>query len=110
MDVVEVWIIVSLVGTTVSGWNLLDAIYDLRALAGIANGRRLIARGQVRREAIRTGVQATWLLVGLLVHFNTWSWSIVLLLIGTNFAMSAGSFFDGIDRKRLRNLLDGKKP
>lgn len=107
--VVELWIVVSLVGTSVSGWNLLDAIRDLRALGDIQNGRRVIARAEVRREFIRTSVQGVWFLAGLLALFQIGTQAIVVLLVATNLAIATSSVLDGLDRRYLRRLLDGKE-
>ena len=82
---------------------------DLRALGDIQNGRRVIARAEVRREFIRTSVQGVWFLAGLLALFQIGTQAIVVLLVATNLAIATSSVLDGLDRRYLRRLLDGKE-
>lgn len=59
------WLICAIAGLFLSGLNAWEAILDFRALAGKVNGRRRIAVGTIRREAVRGLVNSIFLGVGL---------------------------------------------
>ena len=63
---VLIWTLSSLIGFLVSVWNLWGSVLDWRAIrrVGITNGRAVIATSEIRREAVRTYIQAVFLLVG----------------------------------------------
>jgi hypothetical protein len=62
-----IWVLAALVGVAFNTWALLDAIQDRCAL--IKSGRNgalgIISVGNVRREAMRVGIQIAFLLVGV---------------------------------------------
>lgn len=59
------WMLTAIAGLYLSGLNAWEAILDYRALGGKRNGRRRIALGTVRREAVRGVVNALFLGVGI---------------------------------------------
>jgi polyferredoxin len=59
------WLATALGGLYLSGLNAWEAILDFRALNGKRNGRRRIAVGTVRREAVRGLVNAIFLGIGI---------------------------------------------
>ena len=59
------WLITALVGLYLSGLNAWEAVLDYRALGGRKNGRRRIAIGTVRREALRGLVNSIFLGIGI---------------------------------------------
>ena len=59
------WLITALSGLYLSGLNAWEAILDYRALGTKRNGRRRIAVGTIRREAVRGLVNAIFLGIGL---------------------------------------------
>ena len=58
------WLLTALAGLYLSALNAWEAILDFRALGGRRNGRRRIALGTVRREAVRGVVNAIFLGIG----------------------------------------------
>lgn len=69
---VFIWTLSSLIGLLASVGNLWGSVLDWRALRrlGIVNGRAVIATAEIRREAVRTYVQAIFLLVGVVALAN----------------------------------------
>lgn len=59
------WVATAVGGLYLSGLNAWEAILDFRALGGRLNGRRRIAVGTIRREAVRGLVNAIFLGIGL---------------------------------------------
>ena len=59
------WIFTAMSGLYLAGLNAWEAILDYRALGGKRNGRRRIALGTVRREALRGLVNAIFLGIGI---------------------------------------------
>lgn len=107
-----VWLISSVFGAFVSGWNLREAGRDLQALGGITNGRRLLARGHVRREGIRLAIQVTWAVMGVAVLAAetasrvpppTWS-PVAVALVATNIALTLQVWLDYRERVQLKRL------
>lgn len=64
------WLITAFAGIYLAGLNAWEAILDYRALGGKRNGRRRIALGTVRREALRGLVNAIFLGIGLVAAFT----------------------------------------
>ena len=66
MSLIEIaWLLTALTGLYLSGLNAWEAILDYHALGGRRNGRRRIALGTVRREALRGLVNAIFLGIGI---------------------------------------------
>ena len=59
------WLFTAMSGLYLAGLNAWEAILDYRALGGKRNGRRRIALGTVRREALRGLVNAIFLGIGI---------------------------------------------
>lgn len=59
------WLATALTGLYLSALNSWEAILDFRSLGGKRNGRRRIALGTVRREAVRGLVNAIFFGIGL---------------------------------------------
>lgn len=64
--VVRVWVAVTAVGAVAGCYGIYDAVLDIRALAQDVNGRRLIARSNLRTQLLRTTQLAFLLAVGLM--------------------------------------------
>lgn len=99
------WTVLSALALMGAVWGLLDAWGDLRALDERRNGRRRIAIGYIRAEAIRLLVSGAWLGVGILALLSAREaqWSIgVVVLIGTNGAILLSSILDARDRLAVR--------
>lgn len=107
MSVEWTWTSLSVLALLTALWGLLDAWADLRAVDGEANGRRRIARGYMRAEAIRMLVSGGWLYIGLKVvgRPEPASWSeIVVVLVLTNAAILTSSLLDARDRLAVRRM------
>lgn len=61
-----VWSITAAVGAALSGWLVFESALDLRALGGLRNGRRVLARARLTSEAIRMVIHLAFLYIGLL--------------------------------------------
>lgn len=108
MSIELAWTLVSLAGLLAAVWGVFDAWGDLRALEGVANGRRIIARGYLRAELIRVAIQAILLGLGigpLLDPAPVRSSVFVLALMAVNVLLLANSVLAGIDRLRIRRTL-----
>ena len=107
--ILAVWTLAATVGSLFSIWNIVDAYLDWRSLPPIQNGRRLIARGELRRELFRLFIQGSWALIGVVAWLNdpvtTQVSFVTLLLIGTNVAVAMNTLLDAIDRHRLHRIL-----
>lgn len=105
--IVWVWTIAALVGAVIAAWATYDAVLDLRALGATSNGRRILAVGWVRREAIRFLIQVTWAGIGFaaLQRPEGPANPLVLLLVGTNVALALNTILDARDRIRLRRII-----
>ena len=101
------WTLIAVAGAILSMLGALDASRDLRALGTIANGRRLLALGDLRRELIRLSIQVVWTLIGLesALHGGAEPSLGVILLMGTNAALAISTLLDLHDRARLRRIL-----
>jgi hypothetical protein len=55
----------ALVGSWLSRLNFHEALADHRALGGITNGRRMVARGRIGTEVILGSIHALYILVAL---------------------------------------------
>jgi len=104
----QAWTVTSAAGALVAAWGVFDAVADLHAVGPIANGRRRIAKGYVRAEAIRLAIQVSWVVIGAIALLDDraapWSPAVVILVL-TNAGLLANSLLDGIDRLRLRALI-----
>lgn len=104
--IVVIWTGAASLGALIALWNLGQAWLDLRALGTDTNGRRLLAVGYVRSEAIRLFVQVTWALIGFgsLGQPSTIS-LVALLLVATALAIALNTILDARDRIALRRIL-----
>ncbi len=61
-----VWLLSSVVGLAFSLGNLWGAVLDWKALreSGYRNGRGLVAKAEIRREAARAYIQSVFVLMG----------------------------------------------
>ena len=109
--IVYVWTAAATIGALIAAWNMVDAWRDLHALGDVENGRRMLARGWVRREFIRFGIQATWAWIGFqaipTADPNAPLSVLVVLLVGTNVAVAVNTLMDAWERILLRRLLNG---
>lgn len=99
------WLVTAIVGLFLSHLNGWEAILDFRALNGRKNGRRRIAVGSIRREALRGVVNAIFLGIGIvaaLVPANPNSTplgvAISVALLLASVAYNTNSYFDRRDR------------
>lgn len=109
-----IWTIASVIGAVVAGWNLWDSWKDLQALEGLQNGRHLVARGWVRREVVRFGIQVVWALVGIFAlptaDLSNMTASIyAVLLVATNLAVMVNTVFDAYERINLRRIVNARR-
>lgn len=105
---VIVWTLAATLGTVIAIWNTVEAWHDLRALGVILDGRRIIAVGWVRREAIRVFIQGSWAFIGFLslpTARDTLN-PIVVLLVATNVAVAVNTILDARDRIRLGHIIN----
>lgn len=65
-----VWTVFAVVGAALSAANAYDAWLDLRALRGAVNGRRVVARANLRSQALRAVKMVVWIIPGSVVAFN----------------------------------------
>ena len=105
--IVWVWTAVAVIGALFAAWNTYDAWLDLRALGPLQNGRRIIARGWVRRELFRFFIQSVWALIGVwtLPRANGEVNVVAVLLVLTNMAVAANTVLDAKDRIALRRII-----
>lgn len=105
--IILAWVLSAGIGAIVSGWNAYDAYLDLRALGSTRNGRRIIARGWVRRESIRFLIQLGWVAIAVPVLFrpDPEPSLILFVLVGTNLLLLISTILDARDRLRLRRIL-----
>ena len=99
------WLITALSGLYISGLNAWEAILDFRALDGKRNGRRRIAIGTVRGEAVRGLVNAIFLGIGIVAVLTPANpaatplgVAVSLALLLASVAYNVDSFLDRTDR------------
>lgn len=107
--ILAIWTGAATLGALFSIWNVVDAWRDWSSLPPIINGRRLVARGELRRELIRLFVQGSWALIGIVAWVSNPTPSnvnpVTILLIGTNVAVALNTLLDARDRHRLHRIL-----
>ena len=107
--IVVIWTVAASIGAAIAAWATYDAWRDLQALGDVENGRRVLARGWVRREAIRFGIQAVWAAIGFLAYTSGQGSGAVnlvaLLLLGTNVAVAVNTTLDVRERFVLRRII-----
>lgn len=82
---VLVWCLISAAGVVLSLLLLLESILDLRALAGVGNGRVLHVKGRIASESIRLVIHTSFLAVGILALDTPARGSLTIyVLIGAN--------------------------
>lgn len=101
-----IWTALALVGLAVSAENGWEALRDLRALGNPTNGRRILAYGHVRREAIRIMVFGLYLVIGIMAGLTPArpgaQLSVVAaILVFTSLALILNSLLDRRDRRDL---------
>jgi hypothetical protein len=98
------WFLSSGAGALIAGIGVMEAVNDLRALGGEANGRRIVARDYFRTQLGRLAICAVWMLMGLPLLFDQ---NIVGLniytagLIGSNAALAIFAYLSLRDRRSL---------
>lgn len=103
--IVYIWTIAATIGAVIAAWNFVDAWRDLRALNSDRNGRRILALGWVRREAIRGGIQVDWAIVGILVLLGIGSALIAPMLVASAIAVAVNTLLDAQERRQLRRII-----
>ena len=100
MSPIEIaWTVLALIGMWLAYVNGSEANRDLRALGGKQNGRRTIAIGNLRREALRGLVQVDFLILGLMAVFNILVGPVFVSgLLLASVAMNVNSYLDRRDR------------
>jgi Flp pilus assembly protein TadB len=107
VNIIHVWVAVSLVGLALSMYLSAESIRDLMALPNKTNGRRTVARSRLLRESMRVSVHLAYLVLGV----SAWgsnpglSFSIVALMWG-NVAMLVNSLVDARTRRVLAQPRD----
>ena len=104
------WLLSAVSGLYLSRLNAWEAVLDFRALNGRRNGRRRIATGTIRREAVRGFVNAIFLGVGIVAaltpanpHATPLGVAVSLALLLASVAYNLNSFLDRQDRLYLMN-------
>lgn len=99
------WVLTALSGIFLAGLNAYEAWLDYVSLGGKQNGRRRVALGSIRREALRGVVNVLFLSVGVVAGFYpanpaaTFLGLIVsLVLVLASVAYNVNSFLDRQDR------------
>jgi hypothetical protein len=103
-----IWFFISLAGIVVAAFSLLDAISDFRGLGEIRNGRRIMAKREMRVEFGRLVIQGGFaFLGGLAIYLGEYGEVNVgtLILVGANAILLTNSVLDLRDRLRLRRLI-----
>ena len=101
-----IWTALALLGVAVSVENGWEALRDLRALDSPTNGRRILAYGHVRREAIRIMVFGLYALIGIMAGLTPSRPGaqlsfVALILVFTSLALIVNSLLDRRDRRAL---------
>ena len=115
-----VWTLVAVIGAYFSANNIRDGINDLSALKKIdhddymleVKSHRIVARGNIRRDALREFIQLIFLLLGLIaLSLENPSRGISLVsiifqasLIAVSVALTISAIGDHFDRVRLQKL------
>jgi hypothetical protein len=99
------WVLTAIVGLYLSGLNGWEGVLDFKALNGKRNGRRRIALGTIRREAIRGVVNAIFLGIGIVAvnipanpNATALGVAVSLGLLIASIAYNANSYLDRQDR------------
>lgn len=110
--IVYVWTLAAAIGAAIAAWGTWDAWRDLRALGPSANGRRILAVGWVRREAIRFIIQAIWAVIGFLALPAADSVGpvspLAYLLTATTIAVAVNTLLDAKERFALRDIISDR--
>ena len=78
-----IWTSLALIGLMLSVYMLYQAGADAYAIRHIANGRRLLARGHVRRELFRVILQVAWVIVGVAALLSVGGALVLVILLAT---------------------------
>ena len=78
-----IWTGLALVGFVLSAYMLYQAGSDAYAIRDIPNGRRLLARGHVRRELFRVILQVAWVIVGVAALLSVGGALVLVILLAT---------------------------
>jgi hypothetical protein len=98
------WFLASGAGALIAGIGVSEAVGDLRALDGSANGRRIIARDYFRTQLGRLAICAVWMLLGLPLLFDNLLVGLNIYtagLIGSNAALAIFALLSLRDRRTL---------
>ena len=109
--------LVVVVGGGMSVYNAYDAWLDLRALQSVANGRRIIAKTNLRSQAVRAVQFALWTVPVVIVAFDVMapgearSSVVVWCLLAGMTSSTVNSSMDRLaKRKLLREYMHGRPP
>jgi hypothetical protein len=107
VNIIHVWVALSLLGLVLSMYLAVESILDLRALPNKTNGRRTAARSRLFREAMRGTVHLAYLAIGipLLGREASLSFFVAALMWG-NLAMVINSLIDARTRRLLAQPRD----
>ena len=93
-----IWTGLALVGLVLSVYMLYQAGSDAYAIRDIPNGRRLLARGHVRRELFRVILQLAWLAVGIAAILEVGGTLILVILLATPGIVALNTALDILQR------------
>jgi hypothetical protein len=107
VNIIHVWVALSLLGLVLSMYLAVESILDLRALPNKTNGRRTAARSRLFRESMRVSVHAAYLVIGvpLLGRQADLTFFVAALMWG-NVAMVINSLIDARTRRLLQQPRD----
>jgi hypothetical protein len=109
VNIIHVWVALSLLGLVLSMYLAVESILDLRALPNKTNGRRTAARSRLFRESMRVSVHLAYLLIGvplLLAGAESRLTFFVAALMWGNLAMVINSLIDARTRRVLAQPRD----
>lgn len=65
-DIEVVWTAIATAGVVFSFYNLRASLQDLRAIVNLTNGRRVVAKTQMKLEVSRVIIQCIFIAIGIL--------------------------------------------
>lgn len=109
-DLEIAWLTTCIVGLALSSAGLADAIADHRAVKALnGRAREIVSTGNVRREAVRVGLQIYMLVLVIPSLFDDRSVTItlagIMFILGLPVGLAVNSLLDVRERRRLSDIL-----
>jgi hypothetical protein len=109
VNIIYIWVALSVFGLVLSLYLSIESVLDLRALPNKTNGRRTAARSRLFRESMRVSVHLAYLVIGvplLLAGVESRLTFFVAALMWGNLAMVINSLIDARTRRLLQQPRD----